>query len=134
MDRRIAGGGDYGRQADLCGQGGLIFGAFAGGGHFDEPGVELGEGFDEVGLSGHDGVDVFIGHGDFVQAGRDESDALFLEVGVDVFPGELFGGLGAAHATTGAVRGGLKREGVAFTTDEEARGGHGTGDDAERAG
>lgn len=54
----------------------LIFGFFAGGAHFDEFGVEAAEDFDEVGLGGHDGVDVFVDSGDFIESGGDEVDAV----------------------------------------------------------
>lgn len=48
---------------------GSIFGAFAVRGHFDEFGIELTEDFDEIGLGGHDLMDVFIDTGDFIEAG-----------------------------------------------------------------
>ena len=49
--------------------------ALAGGGHFYEAGMEAGKGLDEIVLGGHDLVDVFIDHGDFVETGGEEGDA-----------------------------------------------------------
>ena len=110
-----------------------ILGAFAAGGHFDEFGVELAENGDEVALGGHDFVDVFVGLGDFVEAGGDEGDALLLEVALDVFPVEFGVGGGAAHGAAGTVGGGVQGFGVAQAADDEAGRGHGAGDDAKHA-
>jgi len=48
-------------------------------------------------------VDVFVGLGDFVEAGGDEDDALLLEVALDVFPVEFGVGGGAAHGAAGCL-------------------------------
>ncbi len=110
---------------------GSVFGAFAVGGHFDEVRVKPAEDIDEVLLGGHDLVDVFVDAGNFVEAGGDEFDSVVFEEAVYLFPCEGLDGLGAAHDASGAVGGGLEGGGFAFAADEEAWGGHRTGDDAE---
>lgn len=46
-----------------------VFGAVAGGAHLDELRIELAEDFDQIGLRGHDGVDVLIDTRHFIEAG-----------------------------------------------------------------
>jgi len=65
------------RQSRLDGSG-LIFRTFAAGGHFYDSWVELSDHIDEVGLGGHHFVDVFVDHGDLVEAGAQEFDAALL--------------------------------------------------------
>jgi hypothetical protein len=60
-----------------------VFGAVAGWAHFHELRIELGEDFDQVGLRGHDGVDVLIDTWHLIEAGAEQFDAAFGE--------ELFG-------------------------------------------
>ena len=48
----------------------LIFRGFAGGRHLHEARVEGGAYFDEVSLVGHDLIDVFVDHRNFVETGR----------------------------------------------------------------
>jgi hypothetical protein len=47
-----------------------IFRGFAGGRHLYKAWVKGGADFDEVGLVGHDVIDVFVDHRDFVETGR----------------------------------------------------------------
>lgn len=110
-----------------------IFGAFAVRGHFNQPGIELPDDFDEVLLGGHDGVDILVDHGDFVEAGRDESNAVVAKVSIDLFPIESLVGAGAAHNAAGTMGGRIESGLVTFATHDESRGGHGTGNNAKDA-
>lgn len=47
--------------------------------HLDDPGVEAGDDFDEVGLGGHDGFDVLVHRGHFVEAGGDQVHLALLQ-------------------------------------------------------
>ena len=52
-----------------------VFGAVAGWTHLHELRIELAEDFDQVGLRGHDGVDVLIDTRHFIEDGGDQLDA-----------------------------------------------------------
>lgn len=52
-----------------------VFGAVAGRAHLHELRIELAEDFDQVGLRGHDGVDVLIDTRHFIEAGGEQFDA-----------------------------------------------------------
>lgn len=108
-----------------------ILGPLAGWSHFDETGKETGHGFNEVALGDHDGVDVFVDGGHFVDAGGKQGDASLVEQLLGVFPLERVGRFLSAHDASRSVGGGVERRGFAFTAYHVGGTGHRTGDDAE---
>jgi hypothetical protein len=52
-----------------------VFGAVAGRAHLHQLRIELAEDFDQIGLRGHDGVDVLIDTRHFIEAGAEQLDA-----------------------------------------------------------
>ena len=111
----------------------LVLGALAPIGHFNETGLKPRQYLDEILLCGHDGVDVLVDHGHFIESGGEEGDAPGIEKGLGFFPAEGFFGLGAAHHTPRAMRGGLEGFGLSPAPDDVSRGRHRSGDDADRA-
>lgn len=110
-----------------------IFRPFAARRHLHQPGHEFTEHGHQVFLSGHDVADILVSHWHFVQAGADKRHALLFKKTVHVLPIKFLVRRLAAHGATGAVRSRIERLGLAFAADDEARRGHGTGNNTQHA-
>jgi len=71
--------------------------------HLLELRIELAEDFDQIGLRGHDGVDVLIDARHFIEPGAEQLDAALGEQLLGRAPGEGLHRLGAAHHAARAV-------------------------------
>ena len=80
----------------------LVFGAVAGRAHLHELRIELAEDFDQIGLRGHDGVDVLTDTRHFIEAGAEQLDTALGEQLLGRAPGEGRHRRRAAHHATRA--------------------------------
>ena len=87
-------------------------------------GIEAAKSFDEVRLCRHYLMDIFVNHRNLIETGRNESDSPLAQVSVHVFPVEGLVGFGAAHDSSCAMGGGMKRFHIAFPADDKAWSGH----------
>ena len=99
--------------------------------HFNDFGIEPSEDVDEVGLGGHDLVDILVNAGDLVEPSGDEFHAALFQYPVDLTPFEGLEGFGPAHDTARAMGGRQQRVNVALAAHEISRRRHRPGDDAE---
>src|ERR1700674_4137823 len=81
-----------------------VFGAVAGRAHLRELRIKLAEDFDQIGLRGHDGVDVLIDTRHFIETGGEQLDAALGEQLLGRAPGERLHRLSAAHHAARAAR------------------------------
>src|SRR5205814_1339596 len=111
-----------------------VFGAVAGWAHLHELRIELAEDFDQIGLRGHDGVDVLIDTRHFIEAGAEQLDAALSEQLLRRAPGEGLHRLGAAHHAARTVRRAGERLGRTLAAHDVSGRRHRAGDDPEHAG
>jgi hypothetical protein len=71
--------------------------------HLHQFRIEAAHDIDQIGLCGHDRVDVFVDFGDFIESGAQQGDVALGEQFLHGAPGEGLQRLGAAHHATRAV-------------------------------